>query len=111
MEVSLPAARKFDARCFHIMKEGFRMEDVVVIGIVMGITEIVKAALGKVMTEDSVKRVVPLVVLVLAGGLNALASFYFAPDVPIAQAIGQGLTLGAIAGGVYGLGKAALGKS
>jgi len=35
----------------------------------------------------------------------------FAPDVPVTEALAQGLTLGAIAGGVYSLGKAALGKS
>lgn len=87
------------------------LDDMVVIGAVMALTEIIKALVGKFMTEDAVKRVVPLIVLVLAGALNALASLYFAPEVPVRQAIAQGLVMGAVAGGVYGLGKAALGKS
>jgi transcriptional regulator GlxA family with amidase domain len=43
--------------------------------------------------------------------LNVANAAVFAPDIPLVQALGQGIALGAVAGGVYSLGKAGLGKS
>jgi hypothetical protein len=87
------------------------LEDIIIIGIVMAVVEIVKHLLKKRVNEDLVTQLLPLIVLALAGGLNVLNAKVFAPDVPFTEALSQGLTLGAIAGGVYSLGKAALGKS
>lgn len=87
------------------------MEDIVVIGIVMAITELVKRGLKRVCDESLVTQLVPLVVLVLAGGLNVGNAALFAPDVPLVEALGQGVVLGAVAGGAYSMGKAVLGKS
>jgi len=87
------------------------LEDIIIVGIVMAVTEILKHLLKKWVNEDLVTQLLPLIVLALAGGLNVLNAKVFAPDVPFTEALSQGLTLGAIAGGVYSLGKAALGKS
>ncbi|HHY44821.1 MAG TPA: hypothetical protein GX512_03830 [Firmicutes bacterium] len=87
------------------------LEDIIIVGIVMAVTEIVKYGLKKTVNEEIVKQVIPLVVLVLAGVLNVANAKVFSPDTPVTEALSQGLTLGAIAGGVYSLGKAALGKS
>jgi len=87
------------------------LEDIIIIGIVMAVTEILKHLLKKWVNEDLVTQLLPLIVLALAGGLNVLNARIFAPEVGVTEALSQGLTLGAIAGGVYSLGKAALGKS
>ncbi len=87
------------------------LEDIIIIGIVMAVTEILKHLLKKWVNEDLVTQLLPLIVLALAGGLNVLNARVFAPEVGVTEALSQGLTLGAIAGGVYSLGKAALGKS
>ena len=87
------------------------LEDIIIIGIVMAVVEIVKHLLKKWVNEDLVTQLLPLIVLALAGGLNVLNARVFAPEVGVTEALSQGLTLGAIAGGVYSLGKAALGKS
>ena len=86
------------------------LEDIIVIGVVMAITEIVKRGLKGVMSPELVTQIIPLVVLGLAGGLQVLNAAVFAPGSDLTQALGQGLTLGALAGGVYSLGKAALGR-
>lgn len=87
------------------------LEDIIVIGIVMAVVEIVKHLLKRWIDEELVTQLLPLIVLTLAGGLNVLNARVFAPEVGVTEALSQGLTLGAIAGGVYSLGKAALGKS
>ncbi len=87
------------------------LEDIIIVGIVMSATELIKYLLKKRVNEDVVTQIIPLIVLLLAGLLNVLNAKIFAPDTPVTQALAQGLTLGAIAGGVYSLGKAALGKS
>lgn len=87
------------------------LEDIIIIGIVMAVVEIVKHLLKRWLNEDLVTQLLPLIVLTLAGGLNVLNARIFAPEVGVTEALSQGLTLGAIAGGVYSLGKAALGKS
>lgn len=87
------------------------LEDFIIVGIVMAVVEIVKHLLKKWVNEDLVTQLLPLIVLLLAGALNVLNARIFAPEVGVTEALSQGLTLGAIAGGVYSLGKAALGKS
>ena len=87
------------------------MEDIIIVGIVMALSELIKGALKKVCPEETVKQLIPLIVLGLAGALNVANAAIFAPDIPLVQALGQGIALGAVAGGVYGMGKAALGKS
>jgi len=87
------------------------LEDVVVIGVTMTLAEIVKRLLRRWCTDDLVTQVTPLVVLALAGGLNVLNAYMFAPDTSWREALKAGLLLGAVAGGVYSMGKAVLGKS
>lgn len=87
------------------------LEDIIIVGIVMAVTEIVKHLLKRWLKEELVTQIIPLIVLILAGCLNLVNAKIFAPDTPATQALAQGLTLGAIAGGVYSMGKAALGKS
>lgn len=87
------------------------LEDVIVIGVVMAIVELIKILLKKWMDEDLVTQVVPLIVLALAGGLNVLAGYVFAPETPWRENLLAGLVMGAIASGIYSQGKALLGKS
>lgn len=89
------------------------LEDVIIIGIVMVLVEIVKIlAQGAGLTEEMIKQViVPLAVLGLAGALNVVSAYVWEPSLFWREALKQGLVMGAVAGGVYGLGKAALGKS
>jgi transcriptional regulator GlxA family with amidase domain len=87
------------------------LEDIIIVGITMAVSELVKGVLKKSVAEDTVKQLIPLIVLGLAGALNVANAAVFAPDIPLVQALGQGIALGAVAGGVYSLGKAGLGKS
>ena len=87
------------------------LEDIIIIGIVMAVTELAKRGLKRVCAEDLVTQLTPLVVLALAGGLNVANALVFAPEIGVIPALGQGIALGAIAGGIYSLGKAALGNS
>lgn len=89
------------------------LEDAIIIGVVMVLVEIVKLVCKKAgVTEEAVKQVVvPLSVLGLAGLLNVGAAYVWEPSLFWREALKQGIIMGAIAGGVYGLGKAALGKS
>lgn len=86
--------------------------DVMVVGLTMVIVEIIKRLCKRVMTEETVKQiVVPLAVFAIAGALNVGACALFTPDVAWRAALLEGLKWGAIAGGIFSLGKAALGKS
>ena len=87
------------------------LEDVVIIGVVMAVVELIKPLLKRWVGDQAATQAVPLVVLGLAGGLQVANAAVFAAGADLVQALGEGITLGAIAGGVYGLGKAALGKS
>lgn len=88
------------------------MQDVIIVGIVMVLVEIIKAVARKWLREEMVKQVVtPLSVLILSSGLNVLFASIFTPGTSWREALQHGLTLGAVASGIYGLGKAALGKS
>lgn len=87
------------------------MDEVAVIGLVMVLTEIIKVGLIRWLGDDLGKRFLPVVVLVLAGGLNTVAALLLTPAVPWREAMIAGLKLGAMTSGIYGLGKAALGRS
>lgn len=89
------------------------LEDAVIVGVVMVLVGAVKLAAKRAgASEETVKQiVVPLAVLGLASALNVAAAYVWAPELYWRDALKQGLVLGAVAGGVYGLGKAALGKS
>ncbi len=87
------------------------LEDIIMIGIVMALVELIKHLLRRILDGEVVTQLLPLIVLLLAGGLNVANALVFDPETPVKVALAQGLTLGATAGGVYSLGKAALGKS
>lgn len=88
------------------------LEDAVIVGLVMILVEIVKRVAKKYMDEEAVTQiVVPLSVFILAGGLNVWAGYIFAPELPWQETLRDGLVMGAVASGLYGLGKAAIGKS
>ena len=82
------------------------LEDILVIGLVMAIMELIKIYVPKFPKEA---YFIPI--LVLAAGLNAGNVYLFGEGVEIIDAVAEGLKIGATAAGVYGLGKAALGKS
>ncbi|MGE5610040.1 MAG: hypothetical protein ACM359_12365 [Bacillota bacterium] len=89
------------------------LEDAVIVGVVMVLVGIVKLiAVRAGASEETIKQIiVPLAVLGLAGALNVAAAYVWQPDLFWREALKQGIALGAVAAGVYGLGKAALGKS
>jgi len=80
------------------------LEDALIVGIVMAVTEVLKSlGVGKVY--------LPLAVLGISLTLSLLNAALFDPGTLWQPALLEGLKLGAIAGGIYGLGKAALGRS
>uniref|UniRef100_A0A6M3LCI5 Uncharacterized protein n=1 Tax=viral metagenome TaxID=1070528 RepID=A0A6M3LCI5_9ZZZZ len=90
------------------------LEDIIIVGLVMVLVEIVKlTALHFGANEDVVRQiVVPLAVFLLAGALNVGNALLFgAGAITAIEALAVGFKLGAMAGGIYSLGKAALGQS
>jgi uncharacterized membrane protein len=89
------------------------LEDLVIVGLVMVLVQIIKLIAAKWVSEDAIKQViVPLSVFLLAGGLNVVNALVFgAGSITVTEALAAGFKLGAMAGGIYGLGKAALGQS
>jgi len=77
------------------------LEIVIIIGITMAITEAIKKK------TPFPKSLLFIPVLGLAAGLNA-ANAYFFNGVEITEAVAEGIRYGAVAGGVYGLGKEVL---
>ena len=71
----------------------------IIIGITIAITEAIKPYIPK--------SLLFLPVLILAAGLNAVNGFYLGA-IPLEEAIAEGIKYGAMASGVYGLGKEAL---
>lgn len=82
------------------------LEDILIIGLVMAIMELIKSYAPKFPKEA---YFIP--VLVLAAGFNAGNAYWFGEDAVIIDAVAEGIKLGAMAAGIYGLGKSALGKS
>jgi len=89
------------------------LEDVIIVGVTMVLVEIVKRlALRAGVTEEATKQIiVPLAVLGIAAGLNALNCYFFGDPTALRQAVAEGIKWGAVAAGVYSLGKSVLGKS
>ncbi len=96
------------------------VDPIAIIGLVIVLTELVKEAAARLrLRPETVKQVViPLAVLLMSAALNALNAYLFAGPAPgqppkgaVRDAVVQGLQLGAMASGIYGLGKAALGRS
>lgn len=96
------------------------VDPIAVIGLVIVLTELVKETAARLgVRPETIKQVViPIAVLTMSAALNALNAYLFAgstvghpPEGAIRDAIVQGLQLGAMASGIYGLGKAALGRS
>ena len=82
------------------------LEDVLVIGLVMAIMELIKMYVPKFPKEGYF-----LPIIVLAGAFNALNAYYLGGGILLVDAIAEGIKLGAAAAGIFGLGKAVLGKS
>jgi len=88
------------------------LEDVILVGLVMALTEIIKRLLAKWLDGELVIQLIPLVVFLLAGALNVGNALLFgAGTITALEALAAGFKLGAMAGGIYSLGKAALGQS
>ena len=81
------------------------LESVVIIGAVMACMELIKKH------TRFPKEAYFIPILVLSGGFNAANAYFFGGVTNVAPYVAEGLKLGAMAGGIYGLGKAALGKS
>lgn len=86
------------------------IDGVIVVGLTMSITQIVKWYLKKVMQEDFVGKIIPIEVLLLAGVLNVVNAAVFAQDPDLIGALAEGIRLGAMAGGIYSMGKKYLEK-
>lgn len=85
------------------------LDDFVIVGIVMALTQLIKLWLRKHMDLMLVRQLTPLIVLFLAAGLNTLNAVIFGMgQVALIDAVSEGLKLGAIAGGIYSMGRAAL---
>ncbi|MBE0467844.1 MAG: hypothetical protein IBX71_11565 [Candidatus Desulforudis sp.] len=80
------------------------LEDFIVIGVVMAIVEALKKR------NMLAKEALFVPVLGLAALLNGTNAYFF-NGITVTEAVADGIRLGAIAAGIYGLGKAALGKS
>jgi energy-converting hydrogenase Eha subunit A len=86
------------------------LEITVIMALVMFLTGVVRHFLKDRVKEDTLKRVItPTSVFVLAVGLNVFNAMFFGGD-PV-QAARAGFIYGIEAAGIYGLGKAVLGKS
>ena len=86
------------------------LDDIVVVGLTMIFVQLLKGPVRKWVGEDLGHQVTPLVVLALAGGLNVLNAYLFGLGmVPLTSALAEGIKLGAMSGGIYSMGKAALG--
>lgn len=86
------------------------LDDVIVVGLTMIIVQLLKPLIKRWFGADLSHQLTPLVVLVLAGVLNVLNAYFFGWGlVPLMAALAEGLKLGAISGGIYSMGKAALG--
>jgi hypothetical protein len=86
------------------------LDEFVIVGIVMVLTQLVKGPLRRALGAETTRKLTPLIVLILAGLLNvANAQVFGMGEIPSLPALAEGLKLGAIAGGIYSMGRAALG--
>jgi len=80
------------------------LEDFIIVGIVISGMEIIKKT-------KLPKETYFIPILAGAAILNAVNAYFFGGGGDLTPAVADGIRLGALAAGVYGLGKAALGKS
>ncbi|OGS69486.1 MAG: hypothetical protein A2Y96_02795 [Firmicutes bacterium RBG_13_65_8] len=86
------------------------LDDIVVVGLTMIIVQLLKRPLKRWVGDDLGHQLTPLVVLGLAGGLNVLNAYLFGLGMaPLTSALAEGIKLGAMSGGIYSMGRAALG--
>jgi len=76
---------------------------IIIAGLAMWLVELLKR-------KGMDKFYVPPLAFVLAGLVSVLWYFVFDPSVPWRQALKDGLTLGAVAGGLYGFGQTFINK-
>jgi len=84
------------------------LESYIVIGFVIAIVEMIKT-LPWFETEVG-DLTIPIMVFIIAGLANVANAFVFG-DIALLDALKDGLTLGAISGGLYSMGKTYLDKS
>ena len=80
------------------------LDSYIIVGLVMVLVGVVKTF--KLFTSTRGKLLVPLLVFAIAGVLNVVNAFVFGGQ--ILQALKEGFILGAAAGGIYSMGKAAM---
>ena len=86
------------------------LDDIVIVGIVLSVTQLFKMPLRRRLGRDLCRKLTPLLVLFLAAGLSAINVQVFGMgQIQIVNAVAHGITLGAISGGIYSMGRAALG--
>ncbi len=88
------------------------LDEVVVMALVMFVVSFVRKWLLKFYSQEKITQFfLPVLVLVLAVLFNVLNVYFFGGGEGLTAAIAKGITLGVYSSGIYGLGKAALGKS
>jgi len=80
------------------------LDSYIIVGMVMVLVGVVKTF--SLFTSIRGKLLIPLLVFAIAGALNVLNAFVFGGT--ILQALKDGFVLGAAAGGIYSMGKAAM---
>lgn len=83
------------------------LESYIVIGLVIALVEIIKTF--SVFDTERGKLLVPILVFIVAGGINVLNAFVFGGE-GLIVALRKGLELGAVAGGLYSMGQTYLAK-
>lgn len=84
------------------------LESYIVIGLVIALVEIIKTFSW--FDTPRGKLTVPILVFLVAGGLNMLNAYIFG-GMALLIALKEGLTLGAVAGGLYSMGQTYLNKN
>lgn len=84
------------------------LESYIIIGLTIALVEIIKTFTW--FSTPRGKLTVPILVFLVAGGLNVLNAFVFS-GIALIIALKDGLTLGAVAGGLYSMGQTYLTKN
>jgi len=84
------------------------LEIALIIGLTMAIVEVIKRGLRAVLPEEWVALLLPLVIVAVAGGLNAANMAVFDPTVGWREAVKLGVAEGAAAAGIYSLARNAV---